>query len=279
MDALLLRLLLSFAIGGTWVTLATEVTIRYGARVGGIVAGFPSIVVFSLAFIGWTQSTGAAVDATTALPLTLGFTAAYPLVYSALAREHRFSTALLFSLAFWGATASVATVFVIKAGVSFAESVTGFLVVWALAYFFLSRKIRLSASVRGIELSAFDWVWRFALAGGMVVGAILLSASLGPIAGGAFASFPAIVSSTIFIVSRVEGVEASRGLGTPIMFSTILTVVPYVAVARFAFPLFGILGGTLAGYAVAAPLSLVAHLVLRRMERGGVAVESAGEMP
>jgi hypothetical protein len=154
---------------------------------------------------------------------------------------------------------------VIEAGVSFTESVAGFLVVWTLAYVFLARRIRLRSSVRGIKLSAFDWVWRFALAGGMVVGAILLSANLGPIAGGAFASFPAIVSSTIFIVSRVEGVEASRGLGTPIMFSTILTVIPYVAVVRFAFPVFGILGGTLAGYAVAAPLSLVAHLLLRRL--------------
>ncbi len=269
MDLFLLRLLLSFAIGGTWVTITTEVTVRHGSRVGGVLAGFPSIVAFSLAFIAWTQSTGAAVDATTALPLALGFTAAYPLVYSALAKDRRFSVALLSSLAFWAVSAFTTTLIIIETGVGFTVSLAGFLTVWALAYISLSRRIKVRVSVRGIRIRPFDWLWRFALAGGMVVGAILLSETLGPVAGGAFASFPAIVSSTIFVVSRVDGVEASRGLATPVMFSTILTVVPYVIVARLAFPALGVLGGTLAAYAAAAPLSVFAYFLLGRMGSSG----------
>ena len=102
MDLFLVRLLLSFLIGGTWVTIITESTVKYGPRIGGLLAGFPSTVAFSLAFIGWTQSAATAVEATTALPLALAFTAAFPLVYAFLAKGGRFRFALAGSLVFWG---------------------------------------------------------------------------------------------------------------------------------------------------------------------------------
>src|SRR5208283_3598609 len=106
--------------------------------------------------------------------------------------------------------------------------------------------------------------WRFVLAGGIVVCAVLLSDTLGPLVGGVFASFPAIITSTIYIVKRVEGVEASRGIAVPVMVSTVFTIVPYIAVVRYAFPIVGILFGTMAGYAVAIPLSFIAYYVTGR---------------
>src|SRR5580658_8356917 len=97
-------------------------TIRYGARLGGLLAGFPSTVAFSLAFIGWTQSTQAAVEATTALPLALSFTATFPLVYAYLARTVRFEFSLLGALAFWGASSLVLSEVVLGVGLSFLVS-------------------------------------------------------------------------------------------------------------------------------------------------------------
>jgi hypothetical protein len=268
LDLFLLRLLLSFIIGGSWVTIITEATLKYGPRVGGLLAGFPSTVAFSLAFIGLTQTTSAAVEATTALPLALSFTATFPLVYASLAKGHGFWLALSASLAFWGGSSIVLSIVALTVSLDFFASLAGFYVICAVAYYFLARNQNRRTSIRGIRLSSFDWVWRFVLAGGIVVGAVLFSATLGPLVGGFFSSFPAIITSTIYIVNRVEGVEASRGIAVPVMVATLFTIVPYTVVVRYAFPTLGIVMGTLTGYAVAVPFSMIAYYLVGRMRLG-----------
>ena len=265
MDLFLLRLLLSFVIGGTWVTIITEGTLKYGSRIGGLLAGFPSTVAFSLAFIGLTQTANAAVEATTALPLALSLTATFPLVYSRLAKGHGFELALSAALAFWAVSSLALSVVALTVSLNFFVSLAGFYTICAVAYYFLARNRMRKTSVRGIRLSSFDWVWRFALAGGIVVGAVLFSAIFGPLVGGVFSSFPAIITSTIYIVNRVDGVEASRGIATPVMVATVFTIVPYTVFVRYAFPSFGIVLGTLTGYAVAVPFSLIAYYLVGRM--------------
>jgi hypothetical protein len=260
-----LRLLLSFIIGGTWVTIITEATLKYGPRAGGLLAGFPSTVAFSLAFIGWTQSTSAAVEATTALPLALSFTAAFPLIYALLSKKRSFRFALSGALAFWAASSFILSLVALTAGADFFVSLAGFYAISAVAYYLLARNQKTSTPSRTIRLSAFQWVWRFSLAGGIVVGAVLFSVTLGPLVGGVFASFPAIITSTIYVVSRVEGVEASRGIATPVMVASAFSIVPYTVVVRYSFPVLGVLLGTLTGYAVAIPLSLVAYYLIGRI--------------
>jgi hypothetical protein len=273
MDLFLLRLLLSFLIGGTWVTIITEATLRFGPRAGGLLAGFPSTVAFSLAFIGWEQSTAAAVQATTALPLALGFTATFPIVFAYLARNRGFATALAGALGYWGAASFILSAISVTVGVNFFAALAGFYGITALFYLVLGSRTKARVLSPGVRVSGIQWLWRFVLAGGIVVGAIVLSATLGPIEGGVFASFPAIITSTIYIVNRVEGLEASRAIARPMMIATVFTIVPYTVVVRLAFPTLGILYGSLVGYAVAAPLSVLAYLVSRRIDpRGGAGI-------
>ncbi len=252
-------------IAGTWVTIITESTVKYGPRAGGLLAGFPSTVPFSLAFIGWTQSAATAVEATTALPLALAFTAAFPLVYAFLAKGGRFRFALAGSLAFWGTASFVLSAVSITLGADYWVSLVGFYSISAVFYITLARKHRPRVAGLTVRLTPFEWLWRFVLAGGIVVCAVVLSSTLGPLVGGVFASFPAIITSTIYIVKRVEGVEASRAIAVPVMVSSLFTIVPYTAVVRFSFPVLGVLFGTLAAYIVAIPLSFVAYYLTGRL--------------
>ena len=265
MDLFLVRLFLSFLIGGSWVTIITESTVKYGPRTGGLLAGFPSTVAFSLAFIGWTQSPGTAVEATTALPLALAFTAVFPLVYAVLAKGGRFRFALAASLGFWGVASFVLSAVSLTLGANFWVSLVGFYAVSAAFYFTLARRQKPRVAGRAVRLAPFEWVWRFVLVGGIVVCAVLFSATLGPLVGGVFASFPAIITSTIYIVKRVEGVEASRGIAIPVMISTLFTIVPYTVVVRYSFPILGVLLGTISAYTVALPLSFAAYYVTGRI--------------
>jgi uncharacterized membrane protein (GlpM family) len=269
LDLLILRLLASFIIGGTWVSLITLTTVRYGAKVGGLLAGFPSTVAFSLAFIGWTQSAQAAVEATTALPLALSFTATFPLIYAYLAKTVRFEFSLLGAFAFWGASSFILSEFVLRYGLDFWVSLGGFYVIAVAAYLLLAEKRPQAVPTHGVRPTAFQWAWRFVLAGGIIVCAVLLSETSGPLVGGVFSSFPAIITSTVYIISRVEGVEASRSVAMPVMVATVFTIVPYVVVVRYSLPSMGILYGTLTGYVVAIPLSLVAFYVVNRLASSG----------
>lgn len=265
MDLLSLRLFLSFLTGGAWVSAITWATIRYGARVGGLLAGFPSTVALSLFFIGWSQSVQTAVDATTALPLALSFTAAFPVIYARLARTLRFTFSLVGALAFWAASAVALTAALQGVDLPFAASVAGFYIVAGVVYFILGRRQVARVPGRAVRPTTLQWLWRFVLAGGIVVSAVYLSETLGPLVGGVFSSFPAIITSTVYIVNRAEGVEASRAIGTPVMVATVFTIVPYVVVVRYAFPWAGVLYGTLLGYGIAVPLSVLAFLLVARL--------------
>lgn len=243
----------------------TLATIRYGAKLGGLLAGFPSTVAFSLAFIGWTQSTQAAVEATTALPLALSFTAAFPLVYAYLARTVRFGFSLLGALAFWGLSSFVLSEVVVNFGLDFWVSLAGFYAISGFAYLVLAEKKQRPVPSHGVRPTAFQWAWRFVLAGGIIVCAVVFSETSGPLVGGVFSSFPAIITSTIYIISRVEGVPASRGVAMPVMVATVFTIVPYVVVVRYSLPVLGVLTATAVGYAVAIPLSVAAFFIVGRM--------------
>lgn len=258
MDVLFIRLALSFLIGGSWVTVITLATVKYGAKVGGLLAGFPSTVAFSLAFIAWTQSVQSAVDATTALPFALGSTASFSLVYARLVKRFRFSVSLFAALGYWVVCSTILTGLVLTFKLSFALSVVGFYAIALVAYLALADKREGTASSHGVRPTAFQWVWRFVLSGGVIVSAVFVSQEVGPSIGGVVSSFPAIIISTTYILSRVEGIGPSRSVAVPVLAAAVFSVVPYVALVRYTYPVFGIAEGTLIAYSVAIPLAFLA---------------------
>jgi hypothetical protein len=56
MNTFLLKLILTFLVGGTWITFATVLAEKYDTKPGGIIAGFPTTAAIALFFIAWTQT-------------------------------------------------------------------------------------------------------------------------------------------------------------------------------------------------------------------------------
>lgn len=59
-------------VGSIWITASTIIDEKISRKLGGLIAGLPSTTIRSLLFIGITQSTDAAVQASLIVPFSSG---------------------------------------------------------------------------------------------------------------------------------------------------------------------------------------------------------------
>jgi uncharacterized membrane protein (GlpM family) len=257
---LLLRLAASFAAGSAVVALVTTLADTYGEGPAGFLGGLPTAGGVSLISIGLTQSTAAAVQATTLFPLGFSSTFAFLLFYTIPTRL-RFGIRMSMALVLWF-PASVAIAlwgpndFVLSVAASF---------VIALGVFFVRRRI-VTKKVEPLTIrpSAKLTILRGALGGFVVTLVVIISEVSGPLAGGVFAAAPAIWSSSLYVTNRAKGMEFSRSLTRTFMQTGILTLIPYAIAARYFFSVSGMWLGTLFAYVTISPLAFLAWKLMNK---------------
>jgi uncharacterized membrane protein (GlpM family) len=252
----LFSLVLAFVIGSVWVTLVTVIAERAGSAIGGAIGGLPSTVASSFLLIGFTQSSDAVVQATTVYPLAFGVTCVFLLFYAFFAKRG-FLVGFSVSLIAWFSVASLIFISGIR---DFGLSLVGGVTISGGAYFVLAEKLRLE-NLSGIQThySNRQLLGRATLAGSLVFLAVLLSQVLGTTIGGIFSAFPAVYTSTLYILHRNRGTVFSRAMTKPLLLSGVLTVIPYCIAVRYTYPVLGIWFGTVISYAVAAPWAFLSY--------------------
>jgi len=253
-DALLLRLVASFAAGAAVVAFVTVLADIYGEGPAGFIGGVPTAGAVSLLSIGLTQSASAAVQATTLFPLGFSSTFAFLLFY-AIPKGLRFRVRMPLALGLW-LPASVA---VALWGPDDFELSVGASLLLALGVLLIRRRIVTSrVGLTSSKPSASLTILRGVLGGSVVLAVVILSEAIGPLVGGVFAAAPAIWSSSLYVTCRSKGMEFSRSLTWNFMQAGILTVIPYAVAVRYLFPVFGIWLGTLLSYIAISPLAYLA---------------------
>jgi uncharacterized membrane protein (GlpM family) len=257
----MLHLVLAFTVGSVWVTLVTLIAEKAGSVVGGIVGGLPSTSVYSFFFIGFNQSPTTAAQATAVFPLAFSFTCIFLLSYAFFAWKG-FGASLFISLTIWFALSSLAVISGIK---NFALSLAVSIPIFLVIYYFFSKKLKFENLPGGpIRHTSLQIVGRAIFAGSIVSLAVLLSQIGGPIFGGIFAAFPATFTSTLYIVNKSRGADFSRAITKPLIVSGTLTIIPYTAAVRYLYPSIGIWLGTIASYAVVAPLAIISYRIIKQ---------------
>jgi uncharacterized membrane protein (GlpM family) len=250
----LLKLTLSFAIGGLWIVLATVLADRLGPKIGGLVSGLPSTVMFGLFFLGWTQSPSAAVQATTIIPLMGGINCLFLGVYAWLVR-HGFWRALFASLALWALLAYllVGTPHLRGAGLHFNSypiAVSAYACLLGLSFVLMEKVLKIK-SVRGrrAALTPLVVVGRGLVGGCVVALAVYLGKTGGPLLGGMFSMFPAMFLSTMLVTYYSQGAQFSAATMKSSLIGAV-SVVVYSVVARYSYVPLGLWLGTLAAVLV-----------------------------
>lgn len=254
----LIHLLGAFLIGGTWVAFVTWLSEVHGSGFGGFIAGLPSTAAFGFLFIGWNQSAEVAASATTQFPFIFSFIGVFLLCYAILARKG-FWTALITSTIVW----IILTGFVVASGPEiFIVSLAASVVISCIVYTIFATRLTFVKQTPKKRGSILEIVLRFFIGGGVVLLAVLTSQIAGPHIGVIPTSFPAISSSSLYVLNKGQGIEFSRAFAKSIMLASVLTVIPYSVGVRFLYPLVGIWWGTVGCYLIAIPFGLLAYLAI-----------------
>ena len=248
-DPFYFKLILAFAVGSTMVTLATVAAETLGSRIGGLIGGMPTAVAISLFFIGYTETPQLASEATSTIPLTMGFNGLFLVIYVGLARWGAI-TAMVGALFFWFALASLVILINFS---NFFFSLLFFFLSLAGSYLVLERGYHLPSTGKILmRYTPLQILSRAFFSGAIISSAVYLGRVGGPVWGGLMAPFPTIYISTLIIMAKSKGVEFSRRIAKPLLVSGMVNVVAYSIAVRYFYLLFGLALGTVLALGISA---------------------------
>ena len=257
-DIFILKLVLSFLIGGIWVTAATHLADRYGTKIGGIITGLPSTALLSLFFIGWTQSPQVSVEATTIIPIIGAVNALFLLVYISFVRKN-FWIALGSAFLVWSGFSFILVILEFKA---FLLSIFIYIVVVFLSFLCIEKGIGIkSERPSSVKNTLRILLFRGLFSGAVIVLAVVMGKIGGPLLGGMFAMFPAMFTGTLLITYFSQGPQFSSAMMKVALLSA-SSVVLYAILVRYTYIPYGLFLGTLVSMLVSFTYAFVVHAVL-----------------
>ncbi|MFH1276549.1 MAG: DUF3147 family protein [Candidatus Woesearchaeota archaeon] len=247
MDIFLFKLILTFIVGGIWVNLGIVLAERYGTKIGGVIIGLPSTVAVTLFFIGWTQSVLFASQSTTIIPIIMGVSGLFVVIYILLAKRG-FLLAIISALMFW----LLFSLILVKINFNnLLYSIIGLIILMFISYFILETKSKVKSEGKQlIKYTAWQLAFRSILGGSIMVLGVFLAKVGGPLIGGAFAAFPAMFLSTIIISHFSHGKNFSAAIMKTMVVSGSVNISAYAIAVRYFYPMFGLILGTIFSFLV-----------------------------
>ncbi|MGD9939546.1 MAG: hypothetical protein AB7T74_07075 [Clostridia bacterium] len=242
-----IRLAVSFIIAGTWISVASLLAERLGSLFGGLIANMPSNIVVSMIFMSLVKGEGFAAEAARAVPLGMAIDTLFLFVFMATAGLGILK-AIPISLAAWAGCAWLA--FTLPP-IPFWGGIVLF-VVLALGCFLVAEVIMGIRSVpkQSRPFNPLAFGLRAVFAGTVVAGAVAASTFAPPYLTGILATFPAVLLSTMSILTLSQGPAFSRGAGKILLVSS-SNIIIYAFCVQASFPVLGVLWGTLLSFGAA----------------------------
>lgn len=255
-----IKLVLSFFVGGAWVTTAILLADKYGTKIGGLVTGLPSTALVSLFFIGWTQSPSVAAEATSVIPFIGAINALFLLAYIFLVRIN-FWLALSGSLLLWGLSSFILILLKFN---DFCLSLIVYFLVMPISFFIIEKgiKVKSKGGTRSTN-SLGTIVFRGLFSGLIIVLAVVLGKIGGPLLGGMFAMFPAMFTGTLLITFFTHGPLFSSAMMKTALISAV-SVVLYAALIRYSYVPLGLTGGTFVSVVVSFAVAGLLYIAIVR---------------
>ena len=222
--AFALKVILSFLIGGGYVSGIIWFSEKLGSRVGGALTGVPNTVLVSLVFINVTENPQATKLATSIIPVMLIAVLLYAWVFvktASLTNKNRHLFATATATMAWLLAAAVLRQSFSKAG--FVHIVIFTLVgIMLFQYIFHTYAVILPKK-RMLPNSIY--IVRFLVAGAVIATAVVAARYLGPLWGGVISGFPATVVAVLYFLSKSQGGEFAKSFVKQLPLSVISSLI------------------------------------------------------
>jgi len=260
-EDLLLKLILTFVTGTTWIFISISLGKSFGSNISGFISGLPSTALLVFFFIGLNQSPATAAEATLVFPLSYSMTGVFLLIYAVNVKRGLFA-AVFSGLLFWFAGGSLIA-FISPSNYLFNLFVyiVTLPVLYRLLIKFTGKK---PVSGKNLPSSSILILIRSIFGGLIITAAVLLSKICGPVFGGIFSAFPAMFISTLIIAYRTFGRDFSKVMTRPLLVTGMTTIVIYSIGVRLFYPGSGLFLGTLFALLVSCISALITFGLMRR---------------
>ncbi len=248
-------------LAGVWVSGATLFAERLGSKKAGLITNLPSNIVLSLIFMALTSGPSYAAQTTRGIPIGMAIDTIFVLAFI-LALRWGLWAALAISFSVWATAAFIFVQLLPPFGTL--GSLLFYAAVLAICYVLADRRMAIRMVPR--KPTQFSWkqlAIRGLFAGTVVAGAVTVAQFAPPYMTGIVATFPAVLSTTLVILTLGQGRDFARATGK-ILIVTSSNIIVYAAVVGATFEHLGPwIGSALAFCASLAYIAILSRVVAK----------------
>ena len=260
---LLLKVVISFVAAGIWIGGATLLAERLGSKKGGLISNLPSTILISLIFVALVNDTRFAAEATDAVPMGMLIDTLFLFIFIILLKTGLIKTTI-FSILIWFVLAfSVQQIHSSK----LVLNVFLYLLTAAITFFILEFKFDIPPQGKSRKkFTTASILMRAGFAGSVVAGTTIISTFAGTYWVGLFSTFPAVMLSTMVILTLNQGPQFARAVGKVMILSS-TNIIIYALGVNLTYPVLGIALGTSVSFLLSFFWILLMHPLIQKLSR------------
>ncbi|MBN1150401.1 DUF3147 family protein [candidate division WOR-3 bacterium] len=256
-----MKIAFSFFVAGFWISFTTALAERLGSKTGGLVSNLPSNILVSFVFIALAKNTNYVRNASVSVPVGMTIDTLFLVVFTLFLR-FGLATAIISSLVLWFSAAYISCSISLH---NYGLNLIIYLAVTGVSFLILEKALKIRSKPGDLKrYSCSQIFFRAFFAGSVVSTVVALSEFLGPQSIGIIATFPAVLLSTMVILTVSRGNEFARSTAKILVLSS-TNIIVYIFSVYLTYPVIGIIFGTIVSFAVslfyiAALRQFVEHL-------------------
>ena len=277
--SLVIQLLVSFVVGGCFITLLSLIAERSSENIAGIIMMFPSTSVLGFLFLGLTTSAEkvAIIIPATLIPLGIVIFSSVVYIYCSIFLSIYFKTKITQILTAFVASSLIwfilVSPFAIWKFTNLILGAIGFIILITIAHFILNKN-KFQEEVSRPKYTKSQIAIRAVFTGGVITIVVLFGKVLNPFWGGIFTMYPAATFASLVIFHfYYEPRQLFHFMKKAPIGS--LSIFIYAIFIMILFPKFGVVFGTIISYSLSLTFSIL--LIKYRLRQNKIANEVSAE--
>lgn len=260
---MILKAIISFVAAGLWIGGSTLLAERLGSKKGGLLANLPATILIALVFVALVQDARFAAGATDAVPIGMLIDTLFLLVFILLVKSG-LVIAVIVSLSTWGVMAYLAQKI---HSTNMAVNIFFYFIIAAAAYILLEYVACIPALEKSRKkYTPGSFLIRVLFAGSVVAGTTIISSFAGTYWVGLFSTFPAVMLSSMVILTVNQGADFARATGKIMVLSS-TNIIIYALGVSLTYPTIGVIFGTILSFALAFFWVMLLHPLVQKLSR------------